>query len=67
MYMYISTYNLECIHTCTCTVLSGCGSQYFQKHLHSNSFSVNVLTFHTSHFASTINNLKVKFFEYLYL
>ena len=28
--MYISAYNLECIHTCT--VLSGCDSQYVQKH-----------------------------------
>ena len=45
-------YNLECIHTCT--VLSGCGCQYFQKHFHSNSFSINVLTFDTSPFSLTI-------------
>ena len=54
-------YNLECIHTCT--VLRGYGSQYFQKHLHSNSFFINVLTFDTSPFSLTINlknRLKVK-------
>ena len=47
MYMYMSTctYNLErtCIHTYT--VLSGRGSQK-HRHLRSNPFSINVLTFH---------------------
>ena len=55
-YMYMN--NLECIHTFT--VLRGCGSQYFRKHLHSNLFFINVLTFDTSHFSLTIN-LKKQF------
>ena len=48
--MYMSVYNLECIDKCTCT---GCGSQYVQKHPHSNSFLIYVLTFDTSPFSLT--------------